>query len=524
MRNAGRMMWARLRALAGAPWASDHRLGLGFIVSGCLVTIAVAFCGPSSVALRLGPRVNYLPPWYLPVEWVALSEWVAVPALWLALAVGATGLWICWQSVNAGWRPNNRRLFLLGSVLSILTALVPPLTSADVLMYAAYGRLQVLGLNPYNITPAEIFRQEFDAVLIWTERPWQDTPSVYGPLASASQWLAAYLGDGNMHNTVFWLQMFALLPFLLIGTLVVSLAHEDHKIQTRAVLFTILNPIMIWSVLAGAHNEAFTLVFAIVGLWFIRRSPFVAGLGIGLAGTVKVSLVFYGIAMAWGYRRDWRKLLLLAAGAAVPLGIAYGLVVPHALLAAGRNTGYISAGSWAPWLLTPLAFVVGEPLARSMIGSLGWLMMIAVAWMLSRVLPWRLVPGTPEHDEPRHDPLTITVRTAVILTASWLVTSPYTLSWYDLTTWVPLGLMAASRLDALMMWRGAWLSIAYVTGRSVEFSPTMVSIAQVVRDYFCSGAQVLVLVLIVSWWWTWGHDLPTWPRWLHRRRTVSQSA
>ncbi len=313
MRNAGRMMWARLRALAGAPWASDHRLGLGFIVSGCLVTIAVAFCGPSSVALRLGPRVNYLPPWYLPVEWVALSEWVAVPALWLALAVGAIGLWICWRAVNAGWRPNNRRLFLLGSVLSILTALVPPLTSADVLMYAAYGRLQVLGLNPYNITPAEIFRQEFDAVLIWTERPWQDTPSVYGPLASASQWLAAYLGDGNMHNTVFWLQMFALLPFLLIGTLVVSLAHDDHKIQTRAVLFTILNPIMIWSVLAGAHNEAFTLVFAIVGLWFMRRSPFVAGLGIGLAGTVKVSLVFYGIAMAWGYRRDWRKLLLLAA-------------------------------------------------------------------------------------------------------------------------------------------------------------------------------------------------------------------
>ena len=217
-------------------------------------------------------------------------------------------------------------------------------------------------------------------------------------------------------------------------------------------------------------------MFAIVGLWFMRRSPFVAGLGIGLAGTVKVSLVFYGIAMAWGYRRDWRKLLLLVAGAAVPLGIAYGLCRaaraargrPQHRLHLRRLVGAVAAD--------PAGWVVGEPLARSMIGSLGGLMMIAVAWMLSRVLPWRLVPGTPEHDEPRHDPLTITVRTAVILTASWLVTSPYTLSWYDLTTWVPLGLMAATRLDALMMWRGAWLSIAYVTGRSVEFSPTMVSI------------------------------------------------
>ena len=517
MQTAARALWARARAVLRAPWSSDPRLGVGLIVASVLATLAVAFCGPSSVALRLGPRVDLLPPWYLPVNWIALSEWVAVPTLWLSLAAGAIGLWICWRAVNSGWRPNNRRLFLLGSVLSVLTSLVPPLTSADVLMYAAYGRLQVLGLDPYDITPAEIFRQEFDAVLIWTERPWQDTPSVYGPLASWSQWLAAYLGDGNMHNTVFWLQMFALVPFLLIGTLVVTLARDNHKIQTRAVLFTVLNPIMIWSVLAGAHNEAFTLVFAIVGLWFMRRNPFVAGLGIGLAGTVKVSLVFYGIAMAWGYRRDWRKLLLLMAGAAIPLAIAYGLIVPRALLAAGRNTGYISAGSWAPWLLAALTFVLGEPIARSVIGTLGWVLMIMIAWMLSRVLPWRLVPGNPDDDEPHRDPLTIAVRTAAMLTAAWLVTSPYTLSWYDLTTWVPLGLMAASRLDVLMIWRGAWLSVAYVTGRSVEFSPGMASVAQVVRDVLCSGAQVLVLVLIVHWWWTWGRELPKPPRWLRRR-------
>jgi hypothetical protein len=247
----------------------------------------------------------------------------------------------------------------------------------------------------------------------------------------------------------------------------------------------------------------------------------VAGLFIGLAGTVKVSLVFYGIAMAWGYRRDWRKLLQLALGAALPLAVAYGLWAPQALLAAGRNTGYISAGSWAPWLEVPLSWVVGDFAARGFIGWAGWVMMIIVAWMLSRVLPWRLVPGNPDHDEPRHDPLTIAVRTAAILTASWLVTSPYTLSWYDLTTWVPLGLMAASRLDVLMIWRGLWLSVAYVTGRSVEFSPTMKSITEFVRDGLCSGAQVLVLVLIVHWWWTWGRELPPLPRWLRRRVPVA---
>ena len=515
---------ARARDIVSAPWARNPRLGLWLIVTGAVLILAVAACGPSSVALRLGPRIDYLPPWYLKVGTIQLSEWVAVPVLWLALFLGTAGLWICWRAVNAGWRPNNRRLFLLGAVLSILTSLVPPMTSADVLMYAAYGRLQVLNLNPYDITPAEIFRQEYDPVLILTERPWQDTPSVYGPLASASQWLAAWLGNGNMHNTVFWLQMFALLPFLVIGALAVLMAHDDRKIQTRAILFTVLNPLMIWSVLAGAHNEAFTLVFAIVGLFFMRRSPFLAGLGIGIAGTVKVSLVFYGIAMAWGYRRDWRKLLQLALGAAIPLAVAYGLLVPGALLSASRNTGYISAGSWAPWLQWALTPIIGDVAARGFIASAGWVMMIAVAWMLSRVLPWPLVPGVPDHEDPRRDPLTIAVRTAAILTAAWLVTSPYTLSWYDLTTWVPLGLMVASRLDMLMMWRGFWLSVAYVTGRSVEFSDTMKGISGFVRDGLCSGAQVLVLVLIVSWWWTWGHELPRLPAWVRRLRRPVEAA
>ena len=72
-------------------------------------------------------------------------------------------------------------------MLSLLTISVPPLTSADVLMYAAYGRLQVIGRDPYEITPAEVFRGQFDPVLRWTERPWQDTPSVYGPITSWTQ-------------------------------------------------------------------------------------------------------------------------------------------------------------------------------------------------------------------------------------------------------------------------------------------------------------------------------------------------
>ncbi|HOQ54129.1 MAG TPA: hypothetical protein PLF56_11015, partial [Micropruina sp.] len=170
----------KARAVLASPWTSNSRLGLRLIVGATLLTVAIAFLGPSAVALRLGPRTTLMPPWYLPAGWVQLNEWVAVVSLWVAIAAGAIGMWICYRAVEAGWRPHVRKLFLLGAALSTVTALVPPLTSADVLMYAAYGRLMVLGWNPYDITPANIIRQEYDPVMRWVEAPWQDTPSVYG--------------------------------------------------------------------------------------------------------------------------------------------------------------------------------------------------------------------------------------------------------------------------------------------------------------------------------------------------------
>lgn len=502
----------RLRGVLDRPWSTSGHLGFWLIVGSALTTIVVAALGPSVVTLNVGPAAGPLPPWFVPVEvgkgvGLPLSEWVLVPLLYLSLYAGAVGLWISWRAIASGWRPRIHLMFYLGVALNMATAFVPPLTSADVLMYAAYGRLQRLGLNPYSITPAEIFRQAYDPVLVWTEKPWQDTPSVYGPIASWSQWLANVLGGDSMHGVVFWLQMLAVVPFIAICVVMIKLAHGNPALQTRSVLFTIMNPLLIWSVVAGAHNEALTLVFAICALWFVRRNAFVTGIFIGLAGAVKVSLVFYGIALVWGYRHDWKKVVQLGLGALVPIGVLYGAFVPQALFAASRNTGYISGGSWAPWLWQSLQLVMPEPTARSITGWVGGAGLVVIGWMLSRVVPWTAVPGASV--PAQRDPLTIAVRTALVLCTAWLVTSPYTLSWYDLIAWVPLALLVPNRLDGLLTWRGAALSIAYVTGRTVGFSDEMLGVAYVVRDILCSGIQVAVLVVLVHWFLTESREWPS---------------
>lgn len=479
----------------------------------CLIAGAL---GPSVVTITLGPRESFLPPWYLPSGIVEPDEWLVSLMVWAAIAVGAIGLWIALRAVTDGWLPRIRRLALLGVGLVTATVLVPPLTSADVLMYAAYGRLQLIGRNPYDITPAEIFRSQFDPVLKWAERPWTDTPSVYGPITSWTQLAANQLGGTNMHDIVFFLQLFCALPFVLacLGVLYL-MRNETPERRARAALLTIANPLLIWAVVAGAHNEALSVVFAVGAMMFIRRSPFLAGVGIGLAGCAKLSIGIWGIAMLWAYRRQPKQMLKICVGAAIPMGLAYVVWEPTAFVQVLRNGAYISVGSWVNPFYTLFANLLGQSTGKMIIGGMSYLLLPMIIFMLSRVVPWVPAPGLPEGADPKSDPMTIALRTALVLGVGWLCTAMYTLSWYDLQVFMPLALLAGGKLDRLLILRGALLSAAYVPGRAIEFGDSLYWAAARVRDTLSPPVQILVLIAIVLWW-RWPDRDQLWP--IRRRR------
>ena len=481
-------------------WHRNHRFALFGVVGATALTLLVGFLGPSAVTLTLGPRDSYLPPWYLPAGVVKPNEWFVSLLIWAAILLGALGLWVGLRALADGWKPKFKKLFALGAVLSLLTVCVPPMTSADVLMYAAYGRLQAIGRDPYDITAAEVFRGQFDPVLRWTERPWQDTPSVYGPITSWTQLTANKLGGENMHDIVFWLQLFSVVPFILACAGVLLLARGDTRRQGRVALLTIANPLLIWAVVAGAHNESLAVMFAVGGMLFMRKNPFVAGLGIGLAGCAKVSIGLWGLAMLWAYRREPKKALLLCLGTAVPMGLAYVLWQPTAFLQALRNGGYVSVGSWANPLYRLLDVFLTGFQAKVIVGVISYIGLIVIAWMLFRVVPWTPAPGLDRNADLRQDPLTIALRTALVLSVAWLITSMYTLSWYDLLAWMPLSVLAASKLDKIMLIRGAALSLAYVPGRAIDVGPVLDFTATRMRDTVSPIIQMTMLLAVILWW------------------------
>ena len=481
-------------------WHRNHRFALFGVVAATSLTLLVGFLGPSAVTLTLGPRESYLPPWYLPTGMVKPDEWFVSLLIWAAILLGALGLWVGMRALADGWKPKFKKLFALGTVLSLLTVCVPPMTSADVLMYAAYGRLQAIGRDPYDITPAEVFRGQFDPVLRWTERPWQDTPSVYGPITSWTQLAANRLGGENMHDIVFWLQLFSVVPFILACAGVLFLARGDARRQGRVALLTIANPLLIWAVVAGAHNDSLAVMFAVGGLLFLRKNPFVAGLGIGLAGCAKISIGLWGLAMLWAYRREPKKALLLCLGTAVPMGLAYVLWQPTAFLQALRNGGYVSVGSWANPLYRLLDVFMTGFQAKVIVGVISYISLIVIAWMLSRVVPWTPAPGLDKDADLQRDPLTIALRTSLVLSVAWLITSMYTLSWYDLLAWMPLAVLAASKLDKIMLIRGTALSLAYVPGRAIDVGPVLDFTASRLRDTVSPIIQTAMVLAVILWW------------------------
>ncbi len=345
----------------------------------------------------------------------------------------------------------------------------------------------------------------YDPVLFRTERPWQDTPSVYGPITSWLQLAANKLGGTNMHDIVFWLQVFAAVPFIIMSALVIMLAHGDPERQARAALFTIANPLLIWAVVAGAHNEALSVMFAVAALLLIRKTPFGAGVAIGLAGCAKISIGIWGVAILWSYRREPKKALQFCLGAAIPMVLAYGLWKPTAFFQALRNGGYVSVGSWINPLYTLFAHIWTPRTGKIIVGVICYALMIFIGWVLSRMLPWRAAPGTAEGADPQLDTLTIALRSSLLLSAAWLLTSMYTLSWYDLIAWAPLAVLAPNKLDPLLTIRGTALSLAYVPGRAITFGPALDVTAHRIRDTFSPTVQILVLVSVILWWKRPGH-------------------
>ncbi len=392
------------------------------------------------------PMPSVGPPWQLSVH-VPFHD--AIWPLWVAGALGTYGVVAGLIAARRHQRIPLRTLLILAGLAIVALTLVPPIGTTDPLDYAVYGHIVMLGRDPYTMTPQQFFLLTHTAGI---PPDWQTTISVYGPLATGEQYLAAKLGGASLARDAFWLKLGNLIAFAAIAYAADRMFRGDRAARTRVHLLWTANPLIIWSAIAGGHLDVLAAALGVAGLLILDRhglqrplaAAVLSGVCIGAAVDIKADFAVFGLALIWSLWRRPRYLAAAAAGAAAVLLPSYGLAGRSAIEAltnrASTGLGWGFYRLLFYYLHLPLHFVV--PTAS--------VLLVPVAWLALRRLPKGF------ENRPA-------VRAALALSLAWLLVWPHQYSWYSIMFLCVLILFPASRLD--------WLALAWLSAQTIADMP-----------------------------------------------------
>jgi alpha-1,6-mannosyltransferase len=208
-----------------------------------------------------------------------------------------------------------RTVLVLTAALFVLAVARWPKNSTDLWSYAAYGRMTAeYGASPYLHTPSDFPN---DAAARRVKPMWQDTESVYGPLWNGISAGVVSVTGTDIRLTRIGFQSLAALSVFLAVLLIARRTRDP-----AAVALIGLNPVIVFAVVNGGHNDALVGLALLAGALLASRDRFAwAGLAIAVAALVKIVALLGLAALAvW----LWRKRGLRPA--AITTGVTGGAV------------------------------------------------------------------------------------------------------------------------------------------------------------------------------------------------------
>jgi alpha-1,6-mannosyltransferase len=285
------------------------------------------------------------------VGWLRASE----P---LALAVGYAGLAllvVAWlflgRRVGTPDGPGRRSLLVTLAVWSAPLCLAPPMFSRDVYSYGAVGWMVHAGSSPYFWGPGAIPDNPY---LADVPGVWSHTPTPYGPVfLQLARWVVDLSGDRTV-PTVLGMRLIALVGVLLLVRYVPRLAAHCGVAADRALWLAVLNPLVLFHFVSGAHNDALLMGLVVAGLVLVLDRwvlPGVVLISLALLVKAPAALALVFVVPFWAQRMTGRwRLARSAAG----VGAVAGAVVALLSWLTGLGYGWISAlntpGTVRNWL------------------------------------------------------------------------------------------------------------------------------------------------------------------------------
>jgi Glycosyltransferase family 87 len=472
-----------------------------------LIIVVISAAGPN-VSVPVMPKAAGGPPWWHALH---LTATLVTVSLWAAMILGCAGVIAGLMAVARGARPPVRAVIAAAFLAVAVLTVLPPAGSTDAISYAASGRTAVIGHSPYVMTPVQL-RRSGDPVggqIPFSEIPttWTTTVSVYGPVASGAEWVAAELGGSSLARITFWLKLEEALAFGAVILALDRMLRADPAQRLRAHLLWSVNPLLLWEIVASGHIDGLAALFGLLGVAALRargepgdepgseqrggkiglRDAALAGLLIGVATGIKVEYALFGLAVAWACRRSVRPLAAAVGGfalAAIPAYLAAGTPAIKVLITRSPGITWDTMYQlfWRPVLGYTQFSVTSVPPHLELVA---YLLFAAVAVLALLRLPDR-VPGLPA------------VTPALALSLAWLFVTAYQRPWYDVMALSLLALYSASRLDWVVLIRLLAGATVYVQAVQSPAQPHWLGdIGQFDGAWLTPGVRLLATVVLV---------------------------
>ncbi len=189
-----------------------------------------------------------------------------------------------------------KRVVFVVVIWALPLMLAPPLFSRDVYTYAAQGEMMSHHINPYSYGPNVLGSTPFNA---FSDPFWANTESPYGPTFLG---IDGVVDQASGHVFLVDLVLLRLLEVAAIAMIVAAtptLARAVKRDPAHAVLLGAGSPLVLLSVVGGAHNDGLMLGLLMVGLAVAKRFGTVPGiilcaLAAGVKSPAALGVLFLG--------------------------------------------------------------------------------------------------------------------------------------------------------------------------------------------------------------------------------------
>ena len=482
---------ARGRSAEIARGQPATRLLSWFAVTGITASILIIVAASSarhSVTVPLMPR----PSGPLPVELpLSIPQPLVTFGLWTAAVAGGAGVIAGLAAIARGAR-YPAWLLLTAALLAVAAlAVLPPAGSTDTVSYATYGRIALLGHDPYVMTPAQL-HQIGDPIGQLSHLTWHHDPSLYGPLATAEQWAAAALGRTSAVRIVLWLKLANAVAYAGVVFGLDRLLRADPARRARAHLLWSVNPLVLWALMAGGHLDVLAAAASLAGLTMVRGDgpgarparALAAGMLVGVAADVMLTYLLLALALAWALRASPARLAAALAGTCATVVPAYLAIGPAIFRSLDARQGKVGADTF--YQLFSRSFRDALPPSMTTAVDLAFV-------ALAVLMLWRLpdaLPGMPA------------VQPALAISIAWLFLWYYQLPWYDVMAIGLLAVYPASRLDWAVLGQltaGTMALMPGVVGSVLRLRPHWLGSVASVDTYWLMPVVLLACLVGLVW-------------------------